>query len=115
MELSPKGKIPWITLNGEHVSDSQFCIDFLAKKYGKDLSAHLSPLDKGLAHSMLKMTEESLRCCVLYHRFGHGKPADLNMSPIVFKTVSKKLMKEIFAQGYGRHSKEEGEFLEIIL
>ncbi len=45
-ELSPKGKILWMTLNGEHVSDSQFCIDLLIKKYSKDLSAHLSPASR---------------------------------------------------------------------
>jgi hypothetical protein len=30
--FGPKGKTPWISLNGEHVSDSQLCIEFLEKK-----------------------------------------------------------------------------------
>ncbi len=40
-EKSPKGKIPWITYNGEHISDSHFCINYLIEKFGKDLSNHL--------------------------------------------------------------------------
>jgi hypothetical protein len=31
------GKWPWITLNGEHVTDSQLCVEFVARKLGKDL------------------------------------------------------------------------------
>jgi hypothetical protein len=61
MELSPKGKIPWLTLNGEDVSDSDFCIKFLQKKYGKDFSGHLNAQEKAIARSFLKMVEESTR------------------------------------------------------
>ena len=32
-----KHKSPWITVNGEDVSDSQLIIEFLAKKFGIDL------------------------------------------------------------------------------
>jgi hypothetical protein len=110
LELSPKGKIPWITLNGEHVSDSQFCIDFMIKKFNKDLSAHLGPADKAVVHSFLKMTEESLRWCMAYHRFFVGKASDIAMPGFVFKIVGDKLRKEIVAQGYGRHSTDEGFF-----
>ena len=61
IEKSPKGKIPWITYNGEHISDSQFCIDYLIKKFDKDLSEHLTPEEKSLARAFLKLTEESIR------------------------------------------------------
>ena len=69
MELSPKGKIPWITLNGEDISDSQFCIEFLMKKFDKDLSSHLSLVEKGIARAFLKMAEESMRWLVLNKLF----------------------------------------------
>lgn len=29
--MSVKNKCPWITLNGDHVADSQLCIEYLAK------------------------------------------------------------------------------------
>jgi hypothetical protein len=55
-----KGQIPWITLNGEDIADSQFCIDFLAKKYNKDLSASFSPKELGEARAFRQMAEQSL-------------------------------------------------------
>ena len=30
---SAKGKIPWITIDGQEVADSQACIDFLSNRY----------------------------------------------------------------------------------
>jgi hypothetical protein len=57
----PKGKVPWITLNGQDLADSQLCIEFLAKKYDKDFTAKsFAPKEQGLARAFLKMAEESL-------------------------------------------------------
>lgn len=61
MELSPKGKIPWISFNQEIIADSEFCISYLKNKYNVDLSSHLSPVDKAIARAFLKLNEESLR------------------------------------------------------
>jgi hypothetical protein len=97
-----------MTLNGEHVSDSQFCIDLLISKYDKDLSSHLSPADRAVVHSLMKMAEESLRCCVSYHRFFCGEAGDVFMPFIIFKAAARKFRKELIGQGYGRHTKEEG-------
>lgn len=105
--MSPKGKIPWITLNGEHYSDSQFVIEFLIKKYNKDLSAHLSPAEKALARSFLKLNEESLRWVGAYHRFKYGKPELVGLNPVIFRMIGNKLLKEVVAQGYARHDKDE--------
>jgi glutathione S-transferase len=69
MELSPKGKIPWLTLNDEDVSDSDFCIKYLQEKYQKNLSEHLSEQEKAIARSFLKLTEESLRWYLFTYSF----------------------------------------------
>lgn len=58
---SAKGQVPFITLNGVDVADSQFCIDYLSAKFGKNLSSHLTAAEKPLARSFFKMCEESLR------------------------------------------------------
>ncbi len=31
------GKTPWITVNGQEIADSQMAVEFLAKKFNKDL------------------------------------------------------------------------------
>lgn len=41
-------------------------------------------------------------------RFKYGKASDLEMPYLFFKIISKKAVKDCVAQGYGRHSKEEG-------
>ena len=59
-EVSSKGKIPFITYNGEDVADTQFCIEYLNKKLGKDFNSHLSNTERAVARAFLKMTDENL-------------------------------------------------------
>lgn len=66
MGRSTKGKVPWITYNGIEVADSQFCIEFLAEKLDKNLSAHLSPYERSIARAFLKLNEESARWYAIY-------------------------------------------------
>ena len=106
--MSPKGKIPWITLNGEDISDSDFCIKFLKEKLNKDLSSHLSPAEKAIARAFLKLNEESMRWTLVVHRFKYGKPEDFGIPKFVFHLIGKRVIKETVAQGYGRHEKDEG-------
>lgn len=58
--MSAKGKLPYITYNGEDVADSDFIIQFLAQKLGKDLNKEFSPKDQGVARAFSKLAEESL-------------------------------------------------------
>ena len=63
-EMSPKGKIPWITFNGIDISDSDFCIKFMQSQFNKDLSSHLNDVEKAIARAFFKMNEESTRWLV---------------------------------------------------
>jgi len=58
--FGPKGKMPWITLNGEHIADSQICLELLARKFNKDFSSHLTPEEQAVGRAMQIMTEEHL-------------------------------------------------------
>lgn len=59
--MSSKGKIPWITLNGNNVADSQFCIEYLGEKLDKDLnSGIINNLELAAARAFLKLVEGSL-------------------------------------------------------
>jgi hypothetical protein len=100
--------MPWMTLNGQDVSDSYFCINHLKNHFNVDLSAHLNPLERATARSYMKMAEESLRWAAVVHRFRYGKPEDCGLHPFVFTLVGRKMLKETEAQGYGKHSPEEG-------
>ena len=56
--MGPKGKTPWITLNGVDYSDSQICLEMLAKRFQKDFSSHLSAEEQAVARSLQIMAEE---------------------------------------------------------
>ena len=58
--VGPKGKYPWITLNGEDHSDSSFIIDLLAKKFDKNFSSQLTEEQKGVARTLQVMVEEHI-------------------------------------------------------
>jgi hypothetical protein len=58
--MGPKGKMPWITLNGQEYADSSLCIELLSKKFQKDLSSHLTKEEKAVARAFQIMTEEHL-------------------------------------------------------
>lgn len=65
MKMSPKGKVPWITLNGLTIGDSQFIIEYLSKTFDKDLSKNLSEKERAIERAFLKLTEESLSWFVI--------------------------------------------------
>ena len=56
---SSKGKVPWIEYNGNTVTDSNFIIRFLNEEFKFDPDAHLSIVEKAIAHSMLVTLEEN--------------------------------------------------------
>jgi len=58
--MGSKGKMPWITLNGQEYTDSSLCIELLSRKYQKDLSSHLTEEEKAVARAFQIMAEEHL-------------------------------------------------------
>ena len=60
MGMSSKQKSPWMTYNSEDVADSQFCMEYLQAKLGKDLDSHLSSEQKAVARAFQKMVDEHL-------------------------------------------------------
>ncbi len=57
---SSKGKIPWITLNGVEVADSQFCIDYLSQEFKIDLNRNINKNELAAARAFFKLSEESI-------------------------------------------------------
>lgn len=114
MKLSPKRKTPWIIYNGQAYSDSQFIIEFLNKEFNVDLSKHLTAKEKAIAHSMRKMTEESLYWTFIMNRWvqSYGDPTISRLATLSGLDLWKlKMATSVMSyfQGYGRHTEEEVE------
>jgi glutathione S-transferase len=106
-DRSPKGKSPFITFEGQDIGDSHFCIEYLSKKLGKDLSSHLSLEQKSIARCVFKTVEESFHWASSYFKMVCGNAADLNIHPILFYIIKRIYTKNLRIQGYGRHTQEE--------
>ena len=64
--MSPrKQKCPWITCEGIDVADSQFSVEYLGKKFGKNLNIHLTRQQLAVSRSFQKMLEENTYWCVI--------------------------------------------------
>jgi hypothetical protein len=59
MKPSKKGKYTWIEYNGEEVADSEFCIEYLNKKFEIDLNKNFTTRETGAARAFQKMLEEN--------------------------------------------------------
>ena len=116
--MSPKRKSPWITINGQDVSDSQLALEYLAKKFEKDFSIHLSQEEKAIARAFRVMVEERVIWGLVLDRwvYQEGKHFPKLISTgslpsllvdLILKSRAKIVQKAAFYQGIGRHSKEE--------
>jgi len=115
---APKGKIPFVLLDGALVGDSQLVINELERRAGsKALDHGLGRHDAAIGHATRRMIEEGLYFISLYFRWGDptgwtilapefrtALPAPFRiLTPLIRRGQNKKL----HAQGTGRHTAEE--------
>ncbi len=120
--VSSKGKVPWITLNGENVADSQLSIEHIKGALGIDSNAHLTPEQRGCAKGLRVMADDHLYFLLVVesyihlegeHLLTHYPPGMFGPLPdfvvkILLKTQVKSWIGGVTkSQGLGRHSKEE--------
>ncbi len=119
---APKGKLPFITDDGEVISDSTFIIEHLQKKHNINLDQHLDDTQRAIAFLLRATLEEKIYWCSLYYRWADDagwaqtKEAFFGELPLVAKSfvpllVRRSLRKALHEQGTGRHS--PGEILNI--
>jgi glutathione S-transferase len=115
---APKKKLPYIEDGARIVADSGFIIDYLKKTYGDKLDQNLSPVELTTAHMLRRTFEESLYWVGVYSRwiedsiwletrtlfFGAIPPI---MRDLAAGAVRKGIRKALYAQGTGRHSRDE--------
>jgi glutathione S-transferase len=113
----PKGKNPWIELDGELMADSELIIDFLSDKYGVDLDAGLSAEQKAIGLAWRRTFEEHFHQVLEWELFAHPAGAAYMrkalvsqmppvIGPLVFSMLSAKLKKQLHARGLARHTPE---------
>ena len=119
IQKAPKGKLPYIIDDGENtVSDSEFIIAYLQKKYAIDLDSHLSEEQKGIAYLMGKSLDENLYWCLVYSRWAkddswiHVKKEFFASMPLAVKMIVLPFIRynivgALHKQGLGRHSEQE--------
>jgi glutathione S-transferase len=67
--MGPKGKSPWITINGQEIADSQLIIDFLCEKFDLDVGRGLSASDRAVARAWQVLLDERFFWCMALDRF----------------------------------------------
>ena len=58
--IGPKGKTPWITINGMDIADSQLAIEFLSEHFKIDMSNHLGKDERAVGRAMRILMEDHL-------------------------------------------------------
>ena len=115
---APKGKVPYIEDKEQKIGDSGLIIDYLTANYGIQLPDKLSPQEKAIERSMLRLIEEHLYWVMVYSRWGDadnfqvlkevifaGLPGILK--PFIPKIARKQVLQNVRAHGMGRHTPEE--------
>jgi glutathione S-transferase len=115
---APKGKLPYIELDGEAIADSAIIQRRLAERFPLNLDAHLDAADRGRALVITRLCDEHLALLLLYFRwldgegwrqvrssFFGGLPAPLRL--LLPPLVQRRMRQALWAQGLGRHSPDE--------
>lgn len=114
----PKGKLPFIEIEGERIGDSTLILHHLKEKLGIDLDRGLDETEKAQSHMIQRLVEERLYWAIVHSRwadeanwpalkraFFTGLPFPL--SAIVPRSARRGMRAALHAQGMGRHSPEE--------
>jgi glutathione S-transferase len=115
---APKGKLPYIDDNGTVIADSALIIEYLQRTYGDPLDGKLTKQDRTLAHLLRRTLEESLYWCALYDRWAVEenwrltRKAFFGSLPLLLRRfvsgqVRKGMLKSLYRQGTGRHTRDE--------
>jgi glutathione S-transferase len=121
---APKGKIPFVAIDGKVMGDSQLIIEELERRLGdKALDAGLTPREHAISHAVRRMLEEGTYFIGMHNRWATDEgfrvlspefkkvlPRPLRLlMPVIRGGVKKTLHK----QGTGRHTPKELDAMAI--
>lgn len=115
---APKGKLPYIVDDGVKIADSGLIVTYLQQKYPNQLDANLSPLQRAEAVAIQRLLEEHLYWIVLYSRWIDPSNWQIMRATVFARLpaylrwfvpgmVQRRMHRDLYAQGIGRHSPEE--------
>jgi glutathione S-transferase len=121
---APKGKLPYIDDDGAIVADSTLIRLHLEERHGIDFDKGLSPAEKGVAWAFEKMCEDHLYWAVVHSRwmdranFDKGPRAFFGIVPAplrppVIWAIRRRVGRDLWSQGLGRHRAEEIEKMAV--
>lgn len=114
----PKGKAPWIEIDGNQMGNSTFIIAYLTQRYGADPDQELTTEQRGVAVAIQRLIDENLYWTMVHDRWvneanwrtfrdivlgGLAVPMRRILGPIARRGVKKQLA----GHGMGMHSAEE--------
>jgi glutathione S-transferase len=121
---APKGKLPYISDDGEIIADSTLIRLHIERKYGFDVDAGLSSPERGIAWAFEKMCEDHLYWAGLHarwmvdenfdkgpRRFFDAVPSPLR--PLVVLMTRRQVRRNLWGHGMGRHTMAEMDQLAV--
>ena len=114
---APKGKIPYVSIDGRLVGDSQLIIEELERRRGNTLDAHLTEMQRATGHALRRTLEEALYFILAWQRYGEDsawqvyRPMIGQIMPALVRPVlpliRRGVRKSLWSQGTTRHSTDE--------
>ena len=120
----PTRKIPWIEDDGQLIGDSHFIVEHLRDKFGDTLDAGLTDEQRAIGHVTRRTLEEGAYWAGLYERWvvpeGFteierllGPYMPKLVGPVLLRVMRRQLGRQCWAQGIGRHRRDQVNQLAI--
>jgi glutathione S-transferase len=117
-DLGPKGKVPFATIDGAKLGDSELIIGHLAQKSGSTTEEGLNSDQLARGTMIRRLIEENLYFIMVYSRWVDEKGWAMFKEPFfasapamirgfIARKVQKKVVASLMAQGIARHTPKE--------
>jgi len=109
----PKGKAPWISINGIHIGDSQLVVEYLMKKFEKKLHSSYTEEQLAVSTAIRVMLEERSFWGIAMDRFLHSKIVSKVFKGnwrfhLLFHNIGGFILRRrSYAHGIGLHTEKE--------
>ncbi len=115
---SPKGKLPFITVNGQDIADSEIILDYLDKQSDGALYGNLAAEEKGRGFAFVRLAEDHLYWLMVASRWiddawwpnvkeGFFGAMPFPMKQLVCFVARRQVTQTYNLHGLGKHSMDE--------